>query len=73
MNYSITISEFVYETIILNQSYPNENILDNFRGSLTRFSSNWKNLYTATQNIVDDVNKMSEKPESIISLGDILA
>ena len=73
MNYSITISEFVYETIILNQSYPNENILDNFRGSLTRFSSNWKNLYTATQNIVDDVNKMSEKPESIISLGDIVS
>ena len=67
-NYSITISNFVYETIALGQT-----TIDNLEASLASFSSNWKNLYTATQNIVNAVNNMSEKPESIISLGDIVS
>jgi len=66
MNFSVSISDVVYETIALNQT-------TSLQASLTNFSSNWKSLYTATQNIVNDVNNMSEKPESIISLGDIVS
>lgn len=67
-NFSVSISDVVYETIALGQT-----TIDNLEASLASFSSNWKNLYTATQNIVDYVNNMSEKPESIISLGDIVS
>lgn len=64
-SYSVTISDLVYETIVLKET--------RLQTSLTTFSGNWKQFYTATQSIVDYVNSLSEKPESIISLGDIVS